>query len=230
MQQRAEKGIIRPDMINLLMEARKGVLQASDTGKADANEGFATVEESIISHKPVNRTWTEEELVAQCFAFFVAGFDTSSILMCFCAHELMENRLVQEKLIEEIDGVRRELGNEPLTYDAIQKMKYLDMVVSETLRKWPPGVATDRICNKPYIIRGKDGERYKLEPGDKISIPIVGLHYDPDNFPNPDKFDPERFSEGNRSHIRPFTYLPFGVGPRNCIGNLAHGIGWLNFI
>lgn len=49
-------------------------------------------------------------------------------------------------------------------------------------------------------------------------IPIYGLHHDPKHFPDPEKFDPERFSEENKHNIAPNTYLPFGVGPRNCIG------------
>ncbi|CAD7083951.1 unnamed protein product [Hermetia illucens] len=93
------------------------------------------------------------------------------------------------------------------------------MVISETLRKWPPAIAADRVCNKSYLIGDKEGEGVKLYPGDVISIPIVGLHQDPDYFPNPDKFDPERFSPENKDQIQPFTYLPFGVGPRNCIGS-----------
>ncbi|XP_037910857.1 probable cytochrome P450 9f2 isoform X5 [Hermetia illucens] len=219
MQERTSKGIIRPDMINLLMEARKGILEASDIGKSGKDDGFAVVQESTVGQKVVNHIWTDDDLVAQCFVFFVAGFETSSVLMCFCAHELMENPDVQQKLIEEIDQVREELGDKPLTYEVLQRMQYMDMVISETLRKWPPAIATDRVCNKPYVVGNKDGEGVKLYPGDIVSIPIVGLHHDPEYFPNPDKFDPERFSPENKNQIQPFTYLPFGVGPRNCIGS-----------
>ncbi|XP_037913056.1 probable cytochrome P450 9f2 [Hermetia illucens] len=219
MQERAAKGIFRPDMIQLLMEARKGTLQASDVDKPDIDEGFATAQEFSTGQKPVNRFWTNDEVVAQCFVFFGAGFETSSALMGFCAHELMQNPDVQQKLIEEIDQVRKELGDEPLTYEVLQRMQYMDMVISETLRKWPPAIATDRVCNKPYVIDRESGDGVKLNPGDVISIPIVGLHYDPEYFPNPDKFDPERFSPENKTQIQPFTYMPFGVGPRNCIGS-----------
>ncbi|CAD7083927.1 unnamed protein product [Hermetia illucens] len=219
MQERAKKGIIRPDMINLLMEARKGVLQSSDVGKPEVEDGFAAVQESSVSQKAVDHIWTDDVLVAQCFVFFVAGFETSSVLMCFCAHELMENPDIQQKLIKEIDQVREELGDKPLTYEVLQRMQYMDMVISETLRKWPPALVTDRVCTKPYVIRDNEGEGVKLVPGDSISIPIVGLHRDPDYFPNPDKFDPERFSPENKDQIKPFTYIPFGVGPRNCIGS-----------
>ncbi|CAD7083923.1 unnamed protein product [Hermetia illucens] len=219
MQERAKKGIIRPDMIHLLMEARRGALQAYDIGKSDIEEGFAIVQESSVGQNIVNHIWTEDELVAQCFGFFVAGFEMSSVLMCFCAQELMTNPEIQQKLIEEIDQVRKSLGHRPLTYEVLQRMQYMDMVISETLRKWPPVVATDRVCNKSCVIDDQDGRGVRIYPGDLVSIPIVGLHHDPDYYPNPDKFDPERFSPENKDQIQPFTYLPFGVGPRNCIGS-----------
>lgn len=58
----------------------------------------------------------------------------------------------------------------------------------------------------------------RIEEGQRILISILGLHYDAEHFPNPEKFDPERFSEQNRTNIKPYTFMPFGEGPRNCIG------------
>lgn len=77
------------------------------------------------------------------------------------------------------------------------------------------------MVNKTYEIQAENHDEPPLilEPGTVIMIPIAGLQRDPKNFENPDKFDPERFSPENRTKIDPYTYLPFGVGPRNCIGN-----------
>lgn len=92
---------------------------------------------------------------------------------------------------------------------------------SETLRKWPPIILGDRICTKVYTINPKqpNEQPINLELGDFIWIPIVGIHYDPRYYPNPEKFDPERFSDENKDKINPNTYLPFGLGPRNCIAS-----------
>lgn len=59
---------------------------------------------------------------------------------------------------------------------------------------------------------------FTLGKGVSIIVPISGLHYDPQYYPQPDKYDPERFSDDNKKNLTPYTYLPFGEGPRNCIG------------
>lgn len=77
----------------------------------------------------------------------------------------------------------------------------------------------DREVSKPYVIPETDNSpEVKLKRGDSVWMIVAGLHHDPKYFPNPEKFDPERFNEENKQKIVPFTYLPFGVGPRHCIG------------
>ncbi|XP_061390046.1 probable cytochrome P450 9f2 [Musca vetustissima] len=200
MKYRQEHNIIRPDMISMLMESR-GMIKSLD------------------HFKPTNREWTDYDMVGQCFVFFVAGFEASAALTCLTSHELMENPDVQEKLYEEIQEVEQQLEGKQLSYEALMGMRYMDMVVQECLRKWPGAIATDRVCSKDITYDLDDGTKLELKKGDCIGIPIVGIHRDPKYFENPDKFDPERFSEDNKDKIQPCTYLPFGVGPRNCIGS-----------
>ncbi|KAI4464081.1 cytochrome p450 [Holotrichia oblita] len=218
---RQEQGIVRPDMINLLLEARKGK-KIDDNSDQTVETGFATVEESSIhtdSTKPTKEL-TDLDIAAQALGFFFAGFDSVSTLMSFMAYELVVNPDVQKRLQDEIDDALNEC-NGKLTYEALLKMKYMDMIVCETLRKWPPSIVTDRVCSKPYTIEPvNSGENpVHLKVGDAIFIPIVGLHRDPKYFPNPDRFDPERFNDENKGKIQPYTYIPFGLGPRNCIGS-----------
>jgi len=89
-------------------------------------------------------------------------------------------------------------------------------IFTETLRLYPPGGAVDRLCVKNYTL--KCNPPLELRPGDGVLIPLYALQRDPNYFPEPDRFDPERFSDENRKKINPMTYLPFGVGPRICIG------------
>ncbi|XP_063381050.1 cytochrome P450 9e2-like [Cydia fagiglandana] len=220
MKDRETHNILRPDMIHLLMEAKKGRLVHEDFTK-DANAGFATVEESNVGKKQNNTAWTDEDLVAQAIIFFVAGFETVSTAMTFLLYELALNPDVQDKLAEELREHEKSSGGK-FDYNSIQTMVYLDMVVSESLRLWPPVVATDRICTKDYNLgrtNDKATQDYIIKKGGVINIPVAAIHHDPKYYPNPKKFDPERFSEENKRTIQPFTYFPFGLGPRNCIGS-----------
>ncbi|XP_072748320.1 cytochrome P450 9e2-like [Anoplolepis gracilipes] len=188
---REEQGIIRPDMIHLLMQARD---------KDDLTK------------------MTLEDIVSQAFLFFLGGFETSSTLICFIAHELALNRDIQDRLREE---VQQHLRENEFSYESLSKMTYMDMVIAETLRKYSPMIITDRVCTKSYELPpAQPGYKSLIVKSDTVMmIPVYALHRDPKYFPNPDKFDPDRFSEENKDNIVPYTYLPFGHGPRKCIGN-----------
>ena len=90
-----------------------------------------------------------------------------------------------------------------------------NVTLTETLRKYPPVTFLNRECTKDYPI---PGTHVTLEKGTQVIIPVEALHDDPQYFPEPDKFDPERFSEETKSGRHHYVYLPFGEGPRICIG------------
>lgn len=92
---------------------------------------------------------------------------------------------------------------------------YIISSLSETLRKYPSLPYLDRVCSKDYQIPGTN---IVLEKGMAVMVPLLGLHYDPKYFPEPEVYNPERFSHENEQNIVPFSYIPFGDGPRNCIG------------
>lgn len=219
MKQREAHGIVRNDMINILMQVQKGALKHQKEENEGKDAGFATVEESHVGKVMHSRVWSENELISQCFLFFLAGFDTVSTGLTFLSYELLLNPDVQQRLYEEIMSVEKSLDGKPLSYEELQKMQYMDMVVSETLRLWPPAPVVDRYCVKDYLYEDGSGTRFKINKGQTIWFPIVALHHDPKYYPNPAKFDPERFSEENRASINTAAYIPFGVGPRNCIGS-----------
>ncbi|KXJ73267.1 hypothetical protein RP20_CCG016130 [Aedes albopictus] len=218
MKQRKAHGIVRNDMIHMLMEVRKGALK-HEKGEQDTKDaGFATVEESQVGKSTHSRIWKDNELVAQCFIFFLAGFDTLSTGLTFLTYELALNPEIQQRLYDEVMETESNLDGKPLTYEVLQQMQYMDMVISESLRKWPPGIVGDRYCTKDYHYKDSAGS-FVIEKGKSVWIPSIAIHNDPRYYPNPDKFDPERFSEENKSKINPAAYIPFGAGPRNCIGS-----------
>ncbi|PNF23402.1 Cytochrome P450 9e2 [Cryptotermes secundus] len=103
-------------------------------------------------------------------------------------------------------------------YNLLKAIFVLSLViyVTETLRIYPPIGILERRCVQTYTLPAEP--HYTLNPGDFVYIPVYALHHDPDYFPDPEKFDPERFSDENKGSIKACTYLPFGSGPRNCIG------------
>lgn len=163
-----------------------------------------------------------DDIAAQAVLFFMAGLAGISSLSCFTLYELAINPDIQKKLLIEINESFEE-NNGKLSYEQVQKMKYLDMVVSESNRKWTIGTFLDRICGIPITLRSGDKE-VTIPKGMPIQIPVAGFHSDPKYFPNPDKFDPERF-DPMKNTIVPGTYLPFGNGPRNCIGKNIRPFG-----
>lgn len=126
---REAKSIVRPDMMHLLIEARKNGLSSEEPQSAK-DEGYATVEEADLGKSLApKQELTDDDITAQALIFFFAGFDAVSSLMCFMSHELAVNPDVQQKLIEEVDNTFRECKGK-LTYEALIKMKYLDMITS----------------------------------------------------------------------------------------------------
>ncbi|XP_026475344.1 cytochrome P450 9e2-like [Ctenocephalides felis] len=221
---REKENIHRPDMIQLLMQAKKGALRHEVPKNEDHNDdnvdaGFATVAESHVTKShTTKRVWTDDELTAQAMIFFLAGFDTTSTVLCFLTHELALHPEIQQRLQQEIDDICDSIEDKP-SYETVVHMKYLDMVVSESLRLWPPLAVTDRVCIKPYEIEDYEGNKFEVRKGEVVLYPIYYLQRDEKYYENPDKFDPERFSDDNKHKIKPFTYMPFGVGPRNCIAS-----------
>ena len=200
MKYRVEKGIIRHDMINLLIQARKGNLSHVSKEEEVVSDGFATVEESNMGKSKVTREWDDQDMAAQCFIFFLAGFDTVATTMSFAAYELAINQDIQDRIRAEIEDVEKDVSNGTVNYDQIQKMKYMDQFICEVLRKWPAALITDRACVKDYELN-YDNKTFKFEKGMNFFIPIYSFHRDPQYFQDPEKFDPERFNDENRGNI-----------------------------
>ena len=154
----------------------------------------------------LKNTYTKDQLAAEAFLLFAGGFETSSTLMIFLLYELALNPGIQDILRKEIkSGIEKNGGK--WTYDMLIGFKYLDMVVNEALRKYPPIPIPIRKCSTNYQIPGSN---LVIPEGTKVQVNLFSLQYDPEYFPEPEKFDPERFNEENVKNIKPYTNLPFG--------------------
>ncbi|XP_012269662.2 cytochrome P450 9e2-like [Athalia rosae] len=190
---RDARGIVRPDMLQLMMQAR----DKSETLKL-----------------------TDDDMAAHAFTFYFGGFDSVALLMCCAIHEIAVHPDVHEKLQAEVDQVSEECGG-VVSYEALHAMPYLDNVVNETLRLHSPAVTTDRLCRQSFELPpAQPGLKpFLVEPGVSIWLPFAAIHKDAKYYENPEEFDPDRFGDEGKSKIDPATFLPFGSGPRLCIGN-----------
>ncbi|XP_062314685.1 cytochrome P450 3A27-like [Osmerus eperlanus] len=154
---------------------------------------------------------TDHEILSQAMIFIFAGYETSSSTLCFLAYNLAINPDIQTALQEEIDQTFPNKAE--LTYESIMQMEYLDMVLNESQRLFPIANRVERMTKKTVELNG-----VTIPKGTIIMIPVYTLHRDPALWPDPEVFKPERFSKENKDNFDPYTYLPFGAGPRNCIG------------
>lgn len=161
-----------------------------------------------------NKKLTVDEVMSQVFIFFFGGFDTSASVSSYVLYELAKNPEIQQKVQTEIDETFKKHNNE-WTYDCFKDMRYLNQVFEEALRMYAPVPFLFRQCIRDYKVPESD---LVIEKEMRILVNLYLLHRNPKYFPNPLKFDPDRFSPENREKILPYTYLPFGEGPRNCIG------------
>ncbi|NXN94593.1 CP3AO protein, partial [Rhinopomastus cyanomelas] len=206
-----------------VMEFFKGVFtklkkerkQESSTDRADFLQLMIDSQNSCDNSKSPEpdsyKTLSDEEILAQALIFVFAGYETTSSTLGYIAYNLATHPDVQQRLQEEIDA---NLPNKATpTYSAIMQMEYLDMVVNESIRLFPAGGRIERVCKKTVEING-----VTIPKGMVVVIPAYVLHRDPAYWPEPEEFRPERFSKENRESVDPYTFLPFGAGPRNCIG------------
>lgn len=146
--------------------------------------------------------------------FMAAGHDTTTSALSFGAYHIARNPSVQQKLYDEmVQVLGPDFKNTQLTYSNLQELKYLDMTLKEILRIHPSVPIIGRMSTSDMIINGET-----IPTGTEVIIFIYAMHNNPEVFPEPDRFDPDRFNEEATSKRHPYAYIPFSAGLRNCVG------------
>lgn len=215
----------RNDLVQLLLDA-------SGSGEQEDNYQKLTVEDendsnienvSKIDNNNLNDRLTENEVISNCFLMFAAGFETTATTLFHSIYELAANVEVQQKLYDEIvqlmndddDGDDYPQFNEHNIELITNKAPYLEGVIKETLRHHPPvTIIHRRLKNVSYRLT----DTITLPPNQLIEVNAYAVHHMEEYWPEPERFKPERFHPSNRDQIHPYTWLPFGSGPRNCLG------------
>jgi cytochrome P450 len=140
----------------------------------------------------------------------VAGHETSSNALSWILYLLSSRPDCLERVRQEFDAV---LGDEPLSFGDVSKFVFATQVIQEALRLYPPFWMVDRMA----VADDHVGD-IAIPRGSTVIVFVYGAHHAPQSWQDPERFDPERFTPANQKLQQPFTYLPFGGGPRGCIG------------
>lgn len=207
------------DLLQLMIEAKThsvdvGSVTSDQLTAADDNEheikqsapasnGFVQASKTVLD---------DDDITQNAFLVLVAGYETTSNTLTLVSHMLVNYPEVQEKVRQELQAA---LGSdEEITYSTIQKLTYLNCVIQETMRLYPPifsFTTREAVVDKQY---GK----LKIPAGMAVMAATEYIHHDPSYWEDPDKFDPDRFLAERRKGQNPLAFQPFGAGPRNCIG------------
>ncbi|XP_015182412.1 PREDICTED: probable cytochrome P450 6a14 [Polistes dominula] len=201
---RKMNNIVKNDLLNLIMQMM--------------DDGYVEYDRERSDEQKEIKKLTVLEGAAHFFGYIIGGYESPSTTISFCLYELALNQEIQHKARKEIDTIIEKHNG--ITYDAINEMSYLQMVILETLRKYPTLPVMSRVCNKDIQLANYN---VVVPKGTKILIPTLGIQRNPEYYPEPDKFIPERFSEEEIRSRHKYIYLPFGEGPRICPG-LRYGI------
>ncbi|CAL8096999.1 unnamed protein product [Orchesella dallaii] len=217
------------DLIGLMIDASAGKHAADQTAElttdilkeddAQTNNNAESdkkvkglLTDSLNKQKVLKYLLTDDQIVDNCILFLMAGFDSTSNTLAFALHLLATEPEIQERAYEEI---MREIGDLKLiSAEDSRKLAYIEQIVYETLRLFPPvPVFLHRECKETVTIKG-----ITIPAGTVCETPPWVLHRDEEYWPEPDKFDPDRFAPENQTETQKFAFAPWGKGPRMCIG------------
>ena len=152
----------------------------------------------------------DEQVMAECATLFGAGHETTAAALCWTWYLLYQHPESYQKVQQEVDSVLQ--GRTP-TYEDLARLPYCLQVFKEAMRLYPPAYAFSR-----RALRDVEIDSYRVPKGRVVLIAPYTLHRREEHFPDPEKFDPERFTPEREKRLPRYAYLPFGAGPRICIG------------
>jgi cytochrome P450 len=152
----------------------------------------------------------DELILSESMQLLVAGHETSSNALSWLLYLLSSRPDCVDEIRQEFDSV---LGERPLSFSDVPKFEFTTRVILEALRLYPPFWMVDRMA----LADDRAGD-VGIPRGSTVVVFIHGVHHAPQYWENPESFDPERFTKSNEKLHTPFTHLPFGAGPRGCIG------------
>ena len=199
--QAAKSGDFGSDLLGMLMAAT----EEPDPNAASSGSSGSSASSAALAGMD------DQQLRDEIITMILAGHETTANLLSWTFSLLSKHPDVERRVREE---ARRVLGDRDPVLEDVRSLEYTKMVIEEALRLYPPAWVFERQAIAPDML-GK----YAIEPGAIVALCPYVIHRHPDHWENPQGFDPERFRP-ERADKRPrYAYLPFGAGPRTCVGN-----------
>ncbi|MFP5310591.1 MAG: cytochrome P450 [Actinomycetes bacterium] len=197
--------------VDAIVEERRRVLAA---GEGDGDDLVALL---LAAKDPeTGAPLTQDEVREQAVIFLLAGHETTSTALTFALWHLARDTRWQDAVREEaleVLGPDVLAGTAPAAAADAWRLHVAGRVLDEAMRLHPPAFITSRVAGRPAVVDG-----FEVAPGDVVATSFWALHRDPAIWPDPERFDPDRFLPEAREERDPYAYLPFGGGPRSCIG------------
>jgi cytochrome P450 len=162
------------------------------------------------SEPETGRPISDEQLIDNLIAFFITGFETTALALMWALYLLARAPDWESRMLEEIAQV---LNGAAVTGAHIDRLVITQQILKETMRLYPPTPAIIRVAREDTTLEGE-----RLAAGTLLIVSIYALHRNKKRWRDPDRFDPSRFAPGSDREIPRYQYLPFGAGPRICIG------------
>ncbi|KAG5674636.1 hypothetical protein PVAND_004590 [Polypedilum vanderplanki] len=200
----------RPEIVAFYKDVVEQTIKYREENNIERNDVF-----SLLIKLMKNSQLTFNEVLTQSIMFFLGGYETTSKVMMFTTYLLSQHKEIREKLRKNIAEALA-IHNGEFTYEAVNEMHYLEQCINESMRMYPVGQASRRIATKDYQV---PNTKVVIEKGTPVFVSFYGINLDPEIYPNPEKFDPDRFSpeEVEKRHSSSFTV--FGLGPRMCLAS-----------
>ncbi|KAI8886916.1 cytochrome P450 [Backusella circina FSU 941] len=199
--------------IKLMYDVVEGVIRERKQGPDAKDKEKDLLGYMLNACDEHNLGLSDENIRDQVITFLIAGHDTTANTLAWTLYELSRNPDIQKKLLQEIadNGINH---TDLPTSEQISNLKYMQQVLKETLRKHPPLRSLGKYCKKECIVPGG----YRIPADTTVEIHTYAMHRNPSVYPDPERYDPDRWTPEEEQKRSRFAWLPFSTGPRACIG------------
>ncbi|KAH8353446.1 hypothetical protein KR084_011042 [Drosophila pseudotakahashii] len=208
----AEKLRIIHDFSSRIIQRKRKVFQQKQLGEVDEfgkKQRYAMLD-TLLAAEAEGRI-DHQGICDEVNTFMFGGYDTTSTCLTFTLLMLALHEDVQKRCYEEIQSLPED--SDEISVFQFNELVYLECVIKESLRMFPPAPVIGRKCVEECVVNG-----LVLPKDAQISIHLYDIMRDPRHFPKPNQFQPERFPPENTANRHPFSFVPFSAGQRNCIG------------